>query len=49
MQEVRNSIGKLVCLIDKEQQVVEIVIKGCKTTIRFSENQVEIINTQQAA
>ncbi len=49
MQEVRNSIGKLVCLIDKEEHKVEIVIKGCKTIIRFSENQVEIINTHKAA
>lgn len=48
MQEVRNSSGKLVCLIDKEKRMVEIAIKGCKTIIRFSENQVEIINTQKA-
>ena len=35
MQEVRNSANKLVCRIDKERKVVEIVIKGCKTQIRF--------------
>ena len=34
MQEVRNSANKLVCRIDKERKVVEIVIKGCKTQIR---------------
>ncbi len=49
MQEVRNSIGKLVCLIDKENCVVEIVMKGCKTTIQFNDDgRVEIKNTQVA-
>lgn len=49
MEEVRNSNGKLVCQIDKEGKVVEIVIKGCKTTIRFlSDGTVEIINVQAA-
>lgn len=35
MQEVRNAANKLVCRIDKEKKVVEIIIKGCKTQIRF--------------
>ncbi len=49
MQEVRNSIGKLVCLIDKESCIVEIVMKGCKTTIQFtSDGTVEIKNMQVA-
>lgn len=49
MQEVRNGMGKLVCLIDKENCVVEIVIKGCKTTIQFKDDgTVEIKNTQVA-
>ncbi len=46
MHEVRNSLGKLVCMIDEGNCIVEIVMKGCKTTIRFLENdQVIIINT----
>ena len=46
MQEVRNSLGKLVCLIDKKNCLVEIVMKGCKTTIQFFvDDQVVIINT----
>lgn len=49
MEEVRNSNGKLVCQIDKESRAVEIVIKGCKTTIRFlSDGTVEIINVKAA-
>lgn len=38
MQEVRNSNGKLVCYIDSQNKVVEIVIKGCKTTIQFTKD-----------
>jgi len=46
MEEVRNSNGKLVCRIDKDKHIVEIVTKGIKTTIRFSEDgMVEITNT----
>ncbi len=49
MKEVRNSMGKLVCLIDVENCVVEIVLKGCKTTIQFTNSgRVEIKNTQVA-
>ncbi len=49
MQEVRNSMGKLVCLIDKESCIVEIVMKGCKTTIQFkNDGKVEIKNAQVA-
>ena len=36
MEEIRNSSNKLVCRLDKARRVVEIVIKGCKTTIRVS-------------
>lgn len=47
MQDVRNSANKLVCCIDKERKVVEIVIKGCKTQIRFlGDGTVEIKNTK---
>lgn len=46
MEKVKNSADKLVCQIDKQKKLVEIVQKGCKTTIRFFDNgYVEIINT----
>ena len=49
MEEVRNYCDKLVCRIDKSERLVEIVIKGCKTTIRFkSDGTVEIKNAQTA-
>ncbi len=45
MQEVRNGNKRLVCCIDKQTKTVEIVLKGCKTTIRFLEDgSVAIIN-----
>lgn len=50
MQEVRNSADRLVCYIDKSKKTVEIVVKGCKTTIRFLDNgTVEIMNADKAA
>ena len=49
MEDVRNGCNKLVCRIDKASKIVEIVIKGCKTTIRFkSDGTVEIKNAQTA-
>lgn len=49
MEEVRNSSNKLVCQIDKARRIVEIVIKGCRTTIRFNEDgTVEIENDKTA-
>lgn len=49
MEEVRNSSNKLVCQIDKASRTVEIVIKGCITTIQFkSDGTVEIKNAQTA-
>lgn len=49
MEEVRNSSNKLVCRIDKASRTVEIVIKGCKTTIQFkNDGTVEIKNAQTA-
>lgn len=49
MEEVRNSSNKLVCQIDKASRTVEIVIKGCKTTIQFkSDGTVEIKNARTA-
>ena len=47
MEEVRNSSNKLVCQIDKASRTIEIVIKGCKTTIQFKNNgTVEIKNVK---
>jgi len=49
MEEVRNAANRLVCQIDKQNKVVEIVIKGYKTTIRFlTDGSVEIINAEAA-
>lgn len=36
MQEIRNSQGKLVCRADSNKKTVEIVVKGCVTVIRFT-------------
>lgn len=50
MEEVRNRSGKLVCQIDRSCKTVEIVLKGCVTRIRFTDDgNVEIINTERAA
>lgn len=50
MQDVRNGADKLVCRIDKASKTVEIVLKGCKTTIRFlDDGQVLIENANKAA
>ena len=50
MQDVRNGADKLVCRIDKTSKTVEIVLKSCKTTIRFLDNgQVLIENANKAA
>lgn len=38
MQEIRNAANRLVCLVDKSEKTVEIVIKDCKTVIRFLDN-----------
>ncbi len=49
MEEVRNCCDKLVCRIDRTEKLVEIVMKGCKTTICFkSDGTVEIKNAQTA-
>ena len=47
MEDVRNCCNKLVCQIDRASKIVEIIIKGCKTTICFkSDGTVEIKNAQ---
>lgn len=43
MEEVRNSSDKLVCRIDKQNKIVEIIIKGCRTTIQFLDDGQAII------
>lgn len=49
MEEIRNIHNKLICCIDKAEHIVEIVIKGCKTTIRFYNNgTVEVENVELA-
>ncbi len=49
MEDVRNDCDKLVCRIDRTKRLVEIVMKGCKTTICFkSDGTVEIKNAQTA-
>lgn len=49
MEDVRNGCNKLVCQIDRANKIVEIVIKGCKTTICFKpDGTVEIKNAQTA-
>ena len=49
MEDVRNACDKLVCRIDKVERIVEIVMKGYKTTIRFKlDGTVEIKNAQTA-
>lgn len=43
--DVRNDNGKLVCRVYEASKVVEIVIKGCCTCVRFLDNgQVQIQN-----
>lgn len=50
MEDVRNGADKLVCRIDKTTKMVEIVLKGYVTTIRFLENgQAVIQNASKAA
>lgn len=50
MQDVRNSAGKLVCRVDKASKTVEIVLKGCTTLIRFSDDgTIRVINKNNAA
>jgi hypothetical protein len=46
VENIKNAADKLVCRLDKQQKLVEIVHKGYKTTIRFNDDgTVEITNT----
>lgn len=48
--DIRNSQGKLVCRIDQPSKTIEIAIKCCVTTIRFTDDgKVNIENTQKTA
>lgn len=50
MREIRNKQGKLVCRLNEELYLIEIVHKGCKTLIRFEpDGKVKVINTMQVA
>ncbi len=50
MKEIRNGANKLVCCVDQQQKAVEIVVKGYKTVIRFSDDGKMIVdNTKIAA
>lgn len=50
MEKVKNAAGKLVCQIDKQQKLVEIVHKGYTTLIRFcADGHVEITNIEDKA
>lgn len=44
MKDIRNSMDKLVCRIDEKLKIVEIVLKGQKTTIQFLQNDVKVVN-----
>lgn len=50
MTEIRNLCGKLVCCVDKQNKIVEIVIKGQKTSIQFmTDGTVKIKNAYKVA
>lgn len=50
MREVRNSDGRLVCLIDENTGAVEICIKGCVTLIeQLPDGEIRITNSKEAA
>lgn len=36
MREIRNSKGKLICRLDEEKVLIEIVCKGIRTIIHIS-------------
>ena len=44
MKSVNNTNGKLVCKVDEEKKTVEIVKKGFKTVLRFTNDGLEIVN-----
>ena len=47
MQDIKNSVGKLVCKVDAKERIVEIVHKGICTIIHmFDDGTYEVINSQ---
>ena len=49
MISIKNSDAKKLCQVDPQSCTVEIVHKGCCTTIRFLKNGTyEVINTKNA-
>lgn len=47
MKDIKNSNGKLVCKVDEKSKLVEIVHKGHKTILQFSENgKLMVLHTQ---
>jgi hypothetical protein len=38
MQEIRNGNGKFVCRADGNEKIVEIIVKGQRTIIKFMPN-----------
>ncbi len=49
MKEIRNGANKLVCCVDQQQKKVEIVVKGYKTVIRFSNDGKVVVNNSKIA
>ncbi len=48
--DIRNSQGRLVCRIDGHSKTIEIAIKCCVTTIRFTDDgKVNVQNTEKSA
>jgi hypothetical protein len=47
MVEIRNNANRLVCCADSRNKIVEIVIKGIKTTIQFTDNStIKVVNAE---
>lgn len=50
LTDIRNSQGRLICRVDEGSKIVEIAVKGCITTIHFSDDgKINISNTSKAA
>ena len=50
MREIRNSDGRLVCKVDERTGAVEIIVKGCITTVeRTQDGKIKVVNSKEAA
>jgi len=48
MREIRNSDGRLVCMVNENTGAVEICIKGCVTIIERAPNgEIKVINSKK--